>query len=297
MKNLIFPFIGLLLLAGCSGAESSDSTQDEDHIEVSNDSLATDTLATNESAEMGTLTDIRVMSQELPKEVSSLDTLHAKITSWQSNLDQPAKDSAFHYYVKLMQQIANKVGDIEMIEESRYEYLRDTYVPYGFNIQGSEGYTWLTIDQSVAVKPFKDIVSEDLLRYAKLDEITAQQYAADGGMMVGYEAWGKVVMDLEDRMRKNKNSKYYSEFKGTYKAFLQNFMYGMDNTPITTWEEPKQLTEETKAAYEMVIADKQHKTGNIIKEHMLRLEANNYEWDWDRMWQLSDKELKKYLEL
>ncbi|UKN01414.1 hypothetical protein K6119_16940 [Paracrocinitomix mangrovi] len=295
MKTFYFSLFSLsfLLITACGGnsGETENANQSDIHNEVDQaDTVTVDSVV----VESMTFDEYIAYTSELKKELSSLDSIFTKFETFQVQFSQEERDSVYFIYVDFMEKLVGKFGDIECWDGG--EEKADPYLPYGFNLFGGEGYCWLHVNTVVPGNKFKPYISDDVYKFAKLGEITGKQYSADAGMSISYVEWGNVLTDLEDRIRNNKDSKYYKDFISTYKSFLVWYMYGMDNTPITDWENPG-LNEEVKNAYDKMINDTEHKTGAIISKHLEKLEESNYDLSWDKRWELSDEEVEKYLGL
>jgi hypothetical protein len=285
MKNLNFlllPFV--LILFACGGSE--EATTDE-HTDLATDTTSVDTIVV-------TLTFDEYVAEvnELKPSVENLDTSFALFEENKASFTTEEKDSACVLYISMIDKVAYNFGDIEDNSEEGYMDLVAIYEPYGYKIGGGEGMLWLIPNYSVVGERFKDDLTLEYYEYLRLGEITGKQYSADAGMLISYKEWGDVLVELEDRARANKDSKFFSEFIRTYNDYLFWYMWGMDNTPITNWGEPG-LNEEVKTEYSRMIA-KENGTGRIIEQHLSNLEANNYSFSWDDQWKLTEEEIVNY---
>jgi hypothetical protein len=287
MKNYfsLFFLIGFLFVFSCGGEqEKTDSSGKE---EVS-DTISLDTIAKI------TFQDYVDYQQNLEYDVSNLDSLFAKFQSMKSGLNQEEKDSAYFLYIDLMRSIERDFDDAEDMGDM-YDVLLEQYQPKGLTAAGAEGYLWLIVDTSVPGKLFKEDISKDVYAYAMLGEITGKQHSGDAAMMEGYKEWGDIVIDLENRVLENQESKYFYAFLETYNEFLFTFMWGMDNTPIRGWQEEPLLDPEVADAYATVIADDRHNTGIFIQDHIKFLESVSFNYSWDDQQRLTLDEIRDVL--
>ena len=292
MKPLYYTFFlafGLFAFS-CGGDEGSSNNDSRDDDTV-NDTSAVDSL----DVAALTFEDVVEVKSSLTRDPEGLDSFLVTFEAAKAQLDQEQLDSSFMMYLDHLNVVAREEHDFELNSQDEFDRKKSKFGPYGFQIHGSEGFYWLQVDRSIALNHFEGALSKDLKEYARLDEIMAAQHAADAGMLHSYDEWLTILLDLEDRVIANKNSRFYTHFINAYNTFLYNFMWGMDNTPTTTWEEPKSLEVDVKAAYDRAMADKKHKTGLIIEQHVKNLEAANYDIGWENQWQVSNQEIEDYL--
>lgn len=285
MKNLFLLVFTASLLASCGGEESTDHE---------NSSNMTDTTSADSVVVEGlSFDDFAQKSAKLPAEdLNSLDSILNWYDVSKASFTQDEKDSSCLIYVEQMYKLTGHVDG----EYHQEEEFKESYEPYGFNIGGGEGMLWLITDTEKAAQKFEGDLSKDLREYMRLGEITGKQYSADAGMIISYEDWGDMLIDLEDRIRANRKSKYYSSFVDAYMSYLRWYMWGMDNTPITRWDGEPGLNDEVRKAYEKIIDDKDHRTGEIIQRHWHSLEAgNDYDAPYDQRWILTKEEVEYYL--
>jgi hypothetical protein len=241
-----------------------------------------------------TFEDFVVYQKNLSIDIYNLDSLFLKYESLEESFTQEERDSSYFLYVDFMNSIAKDFDAVEDMGDL-YDDVVKNYEPRGLTAGSAEGYLWLIVDTSVPGKLFKDDITNELYSFAMLGEITGQQHYADASMIEGYKEWGEMLIDLENRVKENKDSKYFEIFVSTYSDFLFWFMWGMDNTPIRGWEEGAGLEDEVITAYNNVIADDSHRTRDIIQDHMSFLNDVNFKYDWDDQKRLSNDEVVEYL--
>ena len=251
----------------------------------------TDNLPDNPKEQLVAFSDFVGNVKSLQPIVENLDEAYNMFEANKTGFTPEEKDSACILYVDLMDKIS--LTEDKEDKGDNYKDLKEKFEPYGFNIGGGEGYLWLIPDVNAAGKRFEKDISSDLREYLRLGEITGKQYSADAGMMISYEEWGDILIDLEDRIRANRDSKYYDRFIVTYQDYLYWYMWGMDNTPITDWD-TGYLSEEVKAAYSKLVDDKTHRTGEIIRLHWFEFEVGGPEIAMEEHWEPTKEEIEHY---
>lgn len=282
MKHfLIWIALPILSVLSCSG--DTNTTGDEANNNI--DTSATDTVV------IMSFTEFAGTCEALEANINSLDSITNWFNANKVQFSQEEKDSACMIYIQHMWKLEQSVdGEYDQEDE-----MQEQYGPYGFTIGGGEGMLWLIVNTAAVGEKFNDDISQDLREYLRLGEITGKQYTADAGMLISYEEWGDVLIDLEDRIRQNRKSKYYDQFIQTYQDFLRWYMWGMDNTPIQDWGSEPGLNDDVKVAYEKIIADESHRTGEIIRVHWLNMETGDgYNVPWDEQWRPSKAEIEHY---
>jgi hypothetical protein len=290
MKNLYFFIAILFLFHSCGGGE--DTTHQEESTTTEN----ADTTAVDSVVSTMIFSEYIEKVNALDPLVENLDTSFAWFESSKANFTQDEKDSACAIYMVMLEKVAYNFGDVEDNSEERYNDMVETYEPYGLNVGGGEGYLWLNTSSNVPAERFKDDISTDYYEYLRLGEITGKQYSADAGMMISYKEWGDVLIELEQRVRDNKQSKYKSAFIGTYIDFLFWYMWGMDNTPITSWGDEPGLNDEVATEYDRMLG-MDNGTARIIADHVVFLEDKAYEFTWDDRKRLTEEDVIQYFEL
>lgn len=284
MKHLIPLFAIAFYLLSCGGSEESSNTSTNEEV--------VDTTQVDSLISALSFTEYAERVSALSADAENLDSAYAWYETSKSAFTQEELDSACLLYVALMDKIAMGVYG-EYDQEAEFEKM---YNPYGFNVGMGEGELWLNVDTYAATEKFRDDLSKDLAEFMKLGEITGQQYSADAGLIISFSELGDLLIDLEDRIKANRESKYYGSFIGSYKMYLDWMMWGMDNTPTINYEGTGWDTDEVTKAYEKLIDDKDHRTGEIIQRHWHSLEAgNDYGAPYDQRWHLTVEEVEYYL--
>ncbi|MCB9224828.1 MAG: hypothetical protein R2780_14420 [Crocinitomicaceae bacterium] len=282
MKKIFLAIFPAIVLTACGG--SSDADHSENNM--------TDTSAVDSTA--GTLTFeafVAKCANLSYNETSSLDSITAWFQASKDGFNADQKDSSCLLYVEQMNKLSGEVyGEYDQQKE-----FEKNYGPYGFTIGAGEGELWLIPNTDKAAQKFEGDLSDDFREYMRLGEITGKQYSADAGMMISYEEWGDMLIDLEDRIRANRDSKYYKDYVAVYQSYLRWYMWGMDNTPITKWDGEPGLNDEVKKAYEKMMNDTKHRTGAIIQVHWFNMETGDgYNIPWDEQWVPSFDEVEHY---
>lgn len=289
MKRYFYlPIVFVLILSSCGGGDSVSES------EASEESAADTTQEVAEAiVESYTFDEYCELNKnmEASASVSDLDTLFAYFEKGADSFSQDEKDSAYFTYIDRMNVIAYEYGEDECPMDETDQ--ASAYEPYGLNMQGAEGYCWLHVSTEIPGERFKSFISADLYEFALLGEISGRQFSADAGMIYSYEEWGEILIDLEERIMNNKGSKYLSEFLDLYSSLIFWYMYGMDNTPILEWDEPKRFNAEVEKAYEVMMATE---TGSaqIIKEHVAMMQDASFELSWEDQWKLTHDEMMSY---
>jgi len=288
MKKYLFVLLSAVLISSC-GADSNEGEAAAEQISE------IDTLNTEiDSTQLGTFEDFVAYQKNLSIEIENLDSLFLKYESLRDNFTQEERDSSYFLYVDLMYSIAEKFDAVEDMGPL-YDDVVKNYEPRGLTGGSAEGYIWLIVDTSVPGKMFKDDITNDLFSFALLGEITGQQHYADASMIEGYKEWGEMLIDMEERIISNEGSKYFPAFLSTYSDFLFWYMWGMDNTPIRGWEEGSGLEEEVAIAYDFMMADDEHRTGDIIEDHVNFLESVNFKYEWGEQKRFTNEQVLEYL--
>ncbi|MEX1000531.1 MAG: hypothetical protein WDZ35_00300 [Crocinitomicaceae bacterium] len=294
-RSILFSMSILIVLSSCQAQGEAENNMTSTNPSQT-DRVHTDSIEISEDS--GSMfSDLRKIQESLPPLIHSLDTFMVTFHQINANFTQEELDSSFHLYVEQMKRIARRVGDLEQPTGEEQDQLNKDYRPYGFENHGNEGFMWLEINKSKAIDGFRKFVSDDLLAYAALDEVVIRQYVADESRLSSHEDWADAVLELEDRLRANQFSTYYTEFMNTYKSFLYSLMWGMERMPVLSWGDEPQLLDEVKSTYDRLIADETHKTGKIIEEHVKRMEEKDYKYNGEDQWFLTDKEVEHYLQL
>lgn len=286
-KYLFLLFLGALLVS-CAG----DSTETEEIDPADN---------LEEIIVVPPFVQFKTYVASLENDLPNIDSLFAKYDALKEGFTQEEKDSAYFIAHDFMYLFEVEESEQEDYSEKAVKALEKKYTKAGFILGNEEGYFYVWPDIKFLEKKFKKDLSKELSDYLAVEKKVNGQITSDAGLIISWADLAKMILVCEDYMVENNDSKYFDNVMALYLERMRFFMWGLDNTPVVDWVfeegEPKHLNAEVEKEYNKLTNDTKHGTGAIIADHLLFLEAHNFDFSYEEQVDLTEAEAKKKLGL
>lgn len=290
-KRLLFIVSAGMFLTSCGGgSEETGSNSSEGSTEET-------TISEVDSSEIENspeaFSDFATFVEEQQVNSDQVELLFSKYEELRGGFSQEEKDSSFW----LIHDFMNRFELSENLNWNDLDSLKKHYDGTAFFVGSDEGFLWISVDKYKLSQRFGDDLSEELLAYCEIGKVESVKCMDDASLVISWQEYGDLVFQLEDLLIKNADSKYYQDFFNSYTSYLRLLLWGVDNSPIKSWDDENSLMPEVEANWDRMIADESHKTGRILEEHKRRLEENGFVIDYQNMSWPSEDTITEYLGL
>jgi hypothetical protein len=185
------------------------------------------------------------------------------------------------------------ISKIYSIEDEKIQELLKETKDSGYKVETAEGMFFPVINYE-AYKKFRDFVSNDFRDYIDLMAIESNNTPAkDAALIISWEEILKRALNQEKFIAQYPDSKRIDNVKGLYKKYLTFTLFGLNNTPLFSYDS-NEIDSEAKQAYMEVLktnADNSNYLA-ILSDYMSLLEENNYKLT-DEIIKYRDEVIKK----
>jgi hypothetical protein len=216
------------------------------------------------------------------------------------NFNQIEKDTAYFMILDFLKEIEIASED----DKALYEYseikeseIAKYYKQYGISIEMIEGGYYCFPDYSYLAELFKGDLNPDLDIYKDFLVVTNRHIFDDGGLKISWIDLASQIIKTEDFYTELKQTKYRYDIFDEYTTLCYPLMFGTENSFITESSNDSipSLLPEVKTAYDMLILDPIHNSGNIFSIHLENLTQVNFQPNDEMMVDLTDDQIENLL--
>lgn len=149
---------------------------------------------------------------------------------------------------KLMDIFKGDTSKIENITDPEIKTLLEETKNSGYKIETAEGFYFPIIDYQF-YKTFSSQATEEIQNYIEIMSIESNQVPAkDGALVINWDEIVDRALKQEAFLKEYPNSKRLNEVTELYKRYEMFTFFGLDNTPLFSYE-TKEIDPEAKAAF------------------------------------------------
>ncbi len=188
-------------------------------------------------------------------------------------------------------EVTNKI-----VIPEKYKEKFSLFEKTGIEIKGiGEGYNEINLKPNYFLNLFKNKVTPDYNVFLELEaKDNSVLYSADAGLGISFEDLSKRVLNWEFFLVKYPKSKLFKQSRETYRTYLMDYLFGMDNTPSFDYES-KLLIPSNKSEYERFLKSSPNSVSSKIIKLFLQNENLFDENGNEKLYKLIEKEQVKYL--
>lgn len=199
-------------------------------------------------------------------------TQEANLPKWQKRYE----DSALQGKMARTGQYQWRRKEIEGIADEDLKRILLETVESGYKIETAEGFFFPVIDYTFYQKYYSALPS-DLVAYLELMAVESEKPPAkDAALIIGWDEILNRAKRQEEFIREHSSSTQVEPVRQLLKRYLYFAMYGVDNTPLFSYQ-TKRMRPEAKQAYEdFVQKEEKGKVSTLIKEYLGVLKENDF---------------------
>ncbi len=149
---------------------------------------------------------------------------------------------------KLMDIFKGDTSKNENITDAEIKTLLEETKNSGYKIETAEGFYFPIIDYQF-YKTFSSKASEEIQDYIEIMSIESNQVPAkDGALIINWDEIVERALKQEAFLKEYPNSKRLNEVTELYKRYEMFTFFGLDNTPLFSYD-TKEIAPEAKAAF------------------------------------------------
>lgn len=301
MLKYTFIFSCLLLLIASCG---TDVTQ-EDYTQpvIKSDKVQSqDSIVTEEPAEVLTgFPRFYFVKDSLGFELENVEVLANTYSKEKIYFNQLEKDTAYFIILDFLKEIRIAPED----DKALYEYnevkeseIAKYYRRYGILIESSEGEYYCVPDYSYLAKLFDGDLNPELDIYKDFLVVRNRHIFDDGGLMISWMELASQILETEDFYHDLMEPGYKQDVLLNYSWLVNPMFYGSENSYIVDVYNDSivGLLPEVQEAYDMIMLDPIHNSGNLFTTHLENLKLANFKPRGKDMHFMTDEEIKEFLD-
>lgn len=156
---------------------------------------------------------------------------------------------------------------------------KDSLSLQGLKVESEEGVLYIREDPEFLAK-FLTGLSEPMNTFGKqyLFELR-NPFWADASIMVSVDEHSRRLLFWDEFTARNKDFQLYDYAFNRFEAYLYFLMFGTDNTPIYTWEEPRRVRDELIDTFTRYAENHpESQSAPLLREYLLFLEERDYKF-------------------
>jgi len=169
------------------------------------------------------------------------------------------------------------ISKIDSIEDEKVQELLKETKESGYKVETAEGMFFPVINYEV-YKKYSDYVTDDLREYIDIMAVESNNTPAkDAALVISWEEMLSRALKQEKFIAGYPDSIRIDDVKGLYKKYLTYTLFGLNNTPLFSYDS-NTMNSEAKKAYLDVLASNSKDSGylKILSGFMSLLEENGY---------------------
>jgi hypothetical protein len=198
------------------------------------------------------------------------------------------RDSAFTDFRALYYNVINGYSEIfwndsdlvkkvseKQNDDVRVKDLKNALDKNGLRLSITEGSYYIDEKPDFLIASFKGYVSHAVIDYLQIrsKELT-EGFSEDAALLISFKAVGDRIVTWENYLNKYPSSPLLAEAKFSFHLYLNTFLTGLDNSPVTT---DGVLRPEIQSIYsDFILKNKNSESGKIVGEFDSLLEKNNF---------------------
>jgi hypothetical protein len=180
------------------------------------------------------------------------------------------------------------ISKIDSIEDEELQMLLKETKESGYKVETAEGTFFPVINYEV-YKKYSDYVTDDFREYINIMAVESNNTPAkDAALVISWEEILNRALKQEKFIAGYPDSIRIDDIKGLYKRYLSFTLFGLNNTPLFSYDS-NTMNSEAKQAYVDVLKTNSKDSGylKILRDYMSLMERNGYKLT---------NEVKKYQE-
>ena len=243
----------------------------------------------NGSSPKTALLNYREYSKNLVKtDLSSISKALNKYKESFTNAPVEFRDSAFAEFRNLFYNVINNYSDTfwnnaELVkkvnekqnDDSAVKELKNSLENNGLRLSLTEGSYYIDEKPDYLIKNFKSYVSPGVIEFLNLRSQELQQgFSEDAKLLITFQQLGNRIIAWQTYLNKYPSSTMQAEAKFSYHLYLNTFLTGLDNSPISS---DNVLLPEIKQVYsEFINKNKNTESSKIVEQYYTILSKNNF---------------------
>ena len=175
----------------------------------------------------------------------------------------------------------SKINDIDEINKLEAPDLRGLLRETrnnGYKVETAEGMFFPIIDYQF-YQQYSSYLTTDMAEYIKVMSVESNQVPAkDGALVIGWDEVLHRALSQEEFITQHPDSIKAVDVERLYRKYLIFIFYGLNNTPLFSYES-KTMVAEARCIYSEMVDSNQFRNSSLlesIKEFLKLLETNNY---------------------
>ena len=298
MRYLVF-LLGLITIS-CASEVAPD--EDAQSITVHSNAQTKDSVIIEEPIvrEVG-FPRFFFVKDSLGFELENVKVLADTYSTEKIHFNQLEKDTAYFLILDFLKEIRIASED----DKALYEYnqvkeseIAKYYKRFGILIESSEGEYYCAPDYSYLAKLFKGDLNTELDIYKDFLVVSNRHVLDDGGLMISWMDLASQIIETEDYYHELSNSIYKEDVFSNYTWIINPLLYGTENSfnDDDYNDTIKGLIPEVKSAYDMLILDPIHNSGNLVAAHFENLKNVDFKSRGEKMHYMTDEEIRSFLD-
>lgn len=239
------------------------------------------------------------VKDSLTPELENCKVLTDTYSELKLDFNQLEKDTSYFIVLEFMKEISIAPEDDKALYE--YDDIKETeiaeyYEEHGILISSAEGEYYCVPDYTFLANVFNGDLNPELTVYSGFLILENKPTFYDGGLIITWMELAKQIIETEDFYSELKDTKYSEEVFTHYTWKINALLYGTENSIlIDETDSLRQLSVDALKAYEFLMSDSVHNSGNLFSVHFKNMKVVNYEVRGEAMHYLTDKEIEDFL--
>ena len=297
MKYLVF-LLGVLLMSCSTEVKHEDNTQAV---------ITTSTIQPENSVVTEAVPEVLkgfprffFVKDSLGFTLENVKVLADTYSSEKINFNQLEKDTAYFIMLDFLKEIKMASEDDKALyefDEVKESEIAKYYKQYGISIEMIEGGYYCFPDYSYLAKLFEGDLNPDLDIYKDFLIVSNRHIFDDGGLTISWMDLASQIIETEDFYNNLSNTVYKDEVLINYIWLINPLLYGSENSFIVDDynDSMKGLLPEVKSAYDMLMINTIHNSGNLFTTHLENLNKSGFNPKGEEIHYMTDEEIEAFL--
>jgi hypothetical protein len=284
----------------CSNDAPNENKSQNNNVEQKEESI--DSILTTDPVEILTgFPRFFFVKDSLGFELENVKVLADTYSKEKTYFNQLEKDTAYFIILDFLKEITISPEDDKALYE--YNELKESeiakyYKKFGVSIESAEGEYYCVPDYSYLAELFKEDLNPELEIYKEFLVLSNRHIFDDGGLMITWMELASQILETEDFYAELKMTEYKQEVFNEYCRIIHPLMYGMENSFIvnSSSDSVVGLLPEVEEAYNMLILDPIHNSGNLFTKHLENQKNAMFGMFAEDVPYMTDEEIKDFLD-